>query len=166
MKSDAQLQSEIQAEVNASLPEPGEIGVAVHHGVVTLSGAVDALAQKWRIERAAWSVKGVRAVAEDIAVRSTEAEPTDGEIAEAVATTLEWSEAIDASDVHARVEHGWVTLTGSVRTAPESEAAERLADQVRGVIGVSNRMSVEAPEAVKVESTEDVERWQPVDQEC
>jgi hypothetical protein len=34
------------------------------------------------------------------------------------------------------------------------------------VIGVSNRMSVEAPEAVKVESTEDVERWKPVDQEC
>jgi len=166
MKSDEQLQSEIQAEINVSLADPGEIGVAVHRGVVTLTGVVDMPAQKWRAERAAWSVDGVRAVAEEIEVRAAEAGPTDSELAEAVATTLEWSETIESSDVHARVEHGWVTLTGSVATAVESESAERLADQVKGVIGVSNRIRVADPETTEVEPREDVAAWQPIDQEC
>jgi osmotically-inducible protein OsmY len=161
MKSDEQLQSEIQAEINACLPEPGEVGVAVHHGVVTLRGVVDTVARKRWLEQAAWKVEGVRAVAEEVTVRTSETGLTDGEIAEGVASTLEWSEAIDARDVRARVEHGWVTLTGSVATAAESEHAERLADQVRDVVGVSNRIRVVEPVSIASASG-----WQPVDEEC
>jgi osmotically-inducible protein OsmY len=166
MKSDAQLQSEVQAEINASLAEPGEIGVAVHHGVVTLTGIVDTSAQKWSTERAAWRIDGVRAVAEEIEVRAARAEPTDSQIAEAVAITLEWSETVESNDVHARVEHGWVTLTGSVRTPAERDSAASLADQIKGVIGVSNRIQVTGSETMEVESHEDVAGWQPIDQEC
>lgn len=161
MKSDEQLQSEIQAEINACLPEPGDVGVAVHHGVVTLRGVVGTVAQKRWIEQATWKVEGVRAVAEEVMVRRSEARLTDGEIAEGVASTLEWSEAIDAHDVRARVEHGWVTLTGSVATAVESECAERLASQVRDVVGVSNRIRV-----VDLVSIAGASAWQPVDEEC
>ena len=55
MKSDAQLQIEIQAEINADprIAEPGRIGVAVRHGVATLTGRVDSPSCKWQAERAA-----------------------------------------------------------------------------------------------------------------
>jgi osmotically-inducible protein OsmY len=171
MKSDEQLQSEIQAEINADskIGEAGQIGVAVHHGVATLTGQVEMPSCKWEAERAAWRVEGVRAVAEEIEVKPTVAAPTDGEIADAVANILEWSSELDSKDVHARVEGGWVTLEGSVPRPAERRAAERLAGQIRGVKGVSNRIRIAAPasepmlpEPGKPEEAE----WRPVDQEC
>lgn len=171
MKSDAQLQNEIQSEINAEpkIADPGRIGVAVRHGVVTLTGQVDAPSCKWEAERAAWRVKGVRAVAEEIEVRPAEARPTDAEIADAVATLLEWSAELDAQDVHARVEDGWVTLEGVVRDNPERSAAERLALGIRGVGGVSNRIRLVQTEegtSIAARVTEEVADWHAVDQEC
>lgn len=46
------------------------------------------------------------------------------------------------SDVHVHVEHGYVTLSGSVRWAAESEEAERVARHVPGVQGVINSIVV------------------------
>jgi osmotically-inducible protein OsmY len=172
MKSDEQLQSEIQAEINAEpkIAEPGQIGVAVHHGVVTLTGQVERPACKWEAERAAWRVEGVRAVAEEIEVKPPEAEATDAEIADAVATLLEWSSELDAKDLRARVESGWLTLEGSVPRAAERRAAERLASQTRGVKGVSNRIRVAGIEAEQTQAEaigpEEAAGWQPVDLEC
>lgn len=171
MKSDAQLQNEIQAEINAEpkIADPGRIGVAVQHGVVTLTGQVSAPACKWEAERAAWRVEGVRAVAEEIEVKPAGAKLTDVEIADAVATLLEWSAELDAKRVHARVEDGWVTLDGVVGDTTERNAAERLAAGIRGVGGVSNRIRLadgveEAPIAARV--IEEAADWHAVDQEC
>ncbi|HEU4463608.1 MAG TPA: BON domain-containing protein [Gemmatimonadota bacterium] len=171
MKSDAQLQNEIQAEINADpkIAEPGRIGVGVRHGVVTLTGQVEAPSCKWQAERAAWRVNGVRAVAEEIEVKPAGAPPTDAEIADAVATLLEWSAELDAKDLHAKVEDGWVTLEGVVRDRAELSAAERLAAGVRGVGGVSNRIQIEeAPEERPIEARviEEAADWHAVDQEC
>lgn len=170
MKSDAQLQNEVQAEMNADpkIAEPGRIGVAVRHGVVTLTGHVEAPACKWHAERAAWRVDGVRAVAEEIEVKPAGAPPQDAEIADAVATLLEWSADLDASHVRARVEHGWVTLEGSVRDVTELRAAEHLTAGVRGVGGVSNRLRVaHTVEAVPgTPATGEATGWRAVDQEC
>jgi len=172
MKSDEQLQSEIQAEINADprIGEAGQIGVAVHHGVVTLTGHVEMPSCKWEAERAAWRVEGVRAVAEEIEVKPSEAAPTDAMVADAVATMLEWSTELDSKDVHARVESGWVTLEGSVPRPAERRAAERVAGQIKGVTGVSNRLQVAAPgselglpEPVEVE---EAAGWVSVDPEC
>jgi hyperosmotically inducible protein len=172
MKSDAQLQSEIQVEINAhpKIAEPGQIGVAVHHGVVTLTGRVERPACKWEAERAAWRVEGVRAVAEEIETKTSEDVPSDAEVADAVATLLEWSAELDAKDLRARVENGWVMLEGSVPRPAESRAAERLTSQVRGVKGVSNRIRVarKGAELTSAEAlgTEEAVGWRPVDDEC
>jgi osmotically-inducible protein OsmY len=171
MKSDAQLQNEIQAEINADpkIAEPGGIGVAVRHGVATLTGQVEAPACKWHAERAAWRVDGVRAVAEEIEVKPAGAPPADAEIADAVATLLEWSAELEANDVHARVEDGWVTLEGAVRDRTELRAAERLTAGVRGVVGVSNRLRItEAAEETLIEArvTGETADWHAVDPEC
>jgi osmotically-inducible protein OsmY len=170
MKTDEQLQSEIQAEINADsrIAHPGRIGIAVQHGVVTLTGQVEREACKWEAERAAWRVEGVRAVAEEIEVHPEGAIPTDAEIAEAVANLLEWSADLDAKGIHARVENGWVTLEGLVAGLSASHAAGRLASQIRGVEGVSNRLRVEEIRAAASAGTMTTqhEAWTPVDQEC
>lgn len=46
-----------------------EIEVAVDNGVVILTGWVDSFVTKWRAERAALRVRGVRAVVNEIEVR-------------------------------------------------------------------------------------------------
>jgi osmotically-inducible protein OsmY len=113
-------------------------------------------------------VEGVRAVAEEIEVHPEGAIPTDAEIAEAVATLLEWSADLDAKGIHARVENGWVTLEGSVARLAESRAAARLASQIRGVEGVSNRIRVEEAGAAASAETMTTQReaWTPLDEEC
>ena len=103
-------------------------------------------------------------------MKPSEAEATDAEVADAVATLLEWSVELDAKDLRARVESGWLTLEGSVRRAAERRAAERLASQIRGVKGVSNRIRVAGIETEQTQAeaigTEEAAGWTPVDMEC
>lgn len=47
-----------------------------------------------------------------------------------------------STGVHAHVEHGYVTLTGTLRWAAESEEAERVVRQIPGVRGVINSIVV------------------------
>ena len=72
MKSndDTQLQHDVLAELewDPSI-DAARIGVAAHDGVVTLTGTVDSYADKAAAERLAMRVRGVKAVANDIAVR-------------------------------------------------------------------------------------------------
>ncbi|MGF6316945.1 osmotically-inducible protein OsmY [Pseudomonas frederiksbergensis] len=56
---------EFQPDIDAA-----NIGVTVDNGVVTLSGHVKSYMQKINAERAVKSIKGVRALAEEIQVRS------------------------------------------------------------------------------------------------
>ena len=96
-------------------------------------------------------------------------DPSEAEIADAVATLLEWSTELDAKDIYPRVEDGWITLEGSVSRLAESQAAARLASQIRGVKGVSNRIRIEAGEPVSAMArtmTEHGAGWTPIDEEC
>lgn len=70
MKSDLTLQDDVMHElrwepsVNAA-----HIGVEAKNGVVTLSGHVDSLAEKWNAERAAKNVAGVKVLAVELDVK-------------------------------------------------------------------------------------------------
>lgn len=144
MKSDTELQREVQEALNHD-PNllPADIGVSVHEGVVTLSGHVESYPEKWAAERAAYRVKGVRAVAEEIEVTLPGSrERTDAEIGDKVARVLEWDTWIPETDIDVRVEHGWVTLDGSVRWEYQRDAAERAVRYLTGVNGISNRITV------------------------
>jgi osmotically-inducible protein OsmY len=144
MKSDTELQREVQEALNHD-PSllPAEIGVSVHEGVVTLSGHVESYPEKWAAERAANRVEGVRAVAEEIEVKLPGSrERTDAQIGDKVARVLEWDTWIPEADIDVRVEHGWVTLDGSVRWEYQRDAAERAVRYLTGVKGISNRITV------------------------
>ena len=83
LRSDMDIQKDIVAELKW---EPGlrndDIAVAVRDGVVTLAGFVDSYADKWKAERVASKVKGVKAIANDLEVKlPSSSERPDPEIA-------------------------------------------------------------------------------------
>jgi osmotically-inducible protein OsmY len=122
--------------------EAGEIGVTAKNGAVTLTGFIDTYAGKLAAERAAKRVRGVRAVANDIAVR-LKLERPDPDIARDAALALDLRGTIPES-VQAVVHGGCVTLTGAVAWLFQRRDAEKAVRHVRGVRHVSNHITVAA----------------------
>lgn len=146
MKSDSQLQQDIMDELQW---EPrvhhANIGVAAKDGVITLSGFVGSYAEKIAAEKAARRVKGVRGLAEEIEVRlDSDAKTADPEIAKRIADMFDWSAMVPKHKIGVKVEHGWVTLTGTVDGHFQRKSASDLASRISGVRGVSNQIEVRA----------------------
>jgi osmotically-inducible protein OsmY len=169
MRSDVEIQADVVAELRW---EPGlrddDIAVGVRDGVVTLAGFVDSYADRWRAERAASRVRGVRAVANDIAVKLPRGlERTDPELARAVLNALEWNTLVPHDRIKVTVDRGWVTLEGDVDYYYQAEEAERAVRTLTGVKGVTNLITVRArrptPEDVKREIREALERSAELD---
>ncbi len=58
---------------------------------------------------------------------------------------LQWDQRLNADTIDARVRNGMVTLTGTARNYSEKLYAERAARRVRGVLNVTNEISVDVP---------------------
>ncbi len=144
-KSDARLKDEVLKELRADpRVNEAEIGVAVDHRVVTLTGSVDSDAEKVAAQEAAHRAVGVLDVANDIHVRVPFAlGRSDSDLAEAVRGALERGVRAAAGRIHTTVYDAWVTLEGTVGAAGECEDAERAARREAGVRGVTNRIVVQ-----------------------
>lgn len=145
-RSDSDIQRDLMAELrwDPSL-QAEDIAVAVRDGVVTLAGFVDSYLDKWRAERVAARVNGVKAVANDLAVRlPSSSNRSDPEIARAAVDALTWNVSVPKDRVKVRVEHGWVTLEGDVDFYYQREAAERAVRYLTGVQGITNLIAVKA----------------------
>lgn len=147
MKSDSQLKSDVTSELawDIHVDETG-IGVSVRHGVVTLSGVVDSWTAKHAVEDAAHRVAGVLDVANELEIKpSWSTMRSDADIAEAIRGTLTWNRFVPDQQIRSTVDHGAVTLTGTVRTLAQRDEAERAAREIAGVRCVFNQIAVEAP---------------------
>ncbi len=116
------------------------IGVAAKDGAVTLTGLINTYGEKLAAERAAKRVYGVRAVANDLEVRSTLGR-TDADIAADAAVALKIHSAIPDA-VQAAVHHGHVTLTGTVPWLYQKTLAEKTVRHISGVRHVTNYITV------------------------
>lgn len=142
VRSDQDIQRDVLAELKwDSQVQANEIGVAVSDGVVTLTGWVDSYLKKWRAEDAALRVSGVKAVANDIEIRSP-SERTDADIAKAAIRALEWDPGVPAGKISITVSKGWVTLKGEVEWQHQRQEAEKVVRRLWGVRGVSNLIMV------------------------
>ncbi len=129
-----------------------DVGVSVEEGVITLRGTVGSYAEKLSAERVAERVFGVKAVANDLAVRLISGyERTDTEIAQAAAAALAWNTIVPEGRVTATVDKGWITLNGTLDYYYQSAAADRAVRDLTGVRGVSNCILLQAP-AVSVKA--------------
>ena len=168
MKSDAEIRDDVINELqwDPQVTEPEAIGVAVKDGAVTLTGHVPSYAEKLAAVRAAERVYGVKAVASDLKVKLPGTPRDDADIATAIAHVLDWNVQIPAGKVQARVQDGWVTLEGEVEHDYQRREVERMVRNVRGVVGVTDTITVKpppGPEAVKEKIEESFKREAEID---
>jgi osmotically-inducible protein OsmY len=147
MKTDSEIKDDVINELrwDPQITNPDAIGVAVTDGAVTLTGNVTTYAEKLATARAAERVYGVKAVANELQVKLPGAPRDDSDIARAIAHVLEWNVQVPEGKVHARVQNGWVTLDGEVDYDYQRREVERMVRQVRGVIGVTDTITVKPP---------------------
>ncbi|AXK71044.1 BON domain-containing protein [Lysobacter sp. TY2-98] len=119
------------------------IGVTVDAGVVTLSGFAQTYAQLLAAEEAAWRIRGVQGVVQNMHVRQRFESPTDADIALRAIATLRRQCTVPES-VRVRVSEGWVTLHGQVDWHYQRANAEAAVRTLAGVRGVSNRIGLRA----------------------
>ena len=156
MKTDKQLQKDVMAELSW---EPSinaaHIGVEVENGVVTLSGHVDKLTQKWTAERVVKRVAGVRAVAFDLEVKLADTDRrSDTDIALSAINTLDYASAIPKGCIHITVEDGVVTMRGEVAWDFERQAAESMFRGLHGVRNVINLVAIKPKVSLTVVKAE------------
>lgn len=146
MKTDTQLKKDVSDElewdpsINAA-----NIGVAVHNGVVTLSGHIQTFAEKAAIERVVQRIDGVKAMALELDVKLAPGhQRSDTEIAESARVAMQSQALVPADKITLKVEHGWVTLNGEVEWDYQRINAERTAHALLGVVGVTNRITLKS----------------------
>jgi osmotically-inducible protein OsmY len=146
MSDDSELKQAVLDElkwepsVNAA-----HIGVTANAGVVTLMGHVESYTEKSAAEKATRRVKDVHAVAEEIEVKLPfDVKHGDEDIASAAVHRLAWDSAVPKDAVKAKVEKGWVTLSGEVDWHYQQASAKEDIRGLRGVVGVSNNITIKS----------------------
>ncbi len=142
--NDKELREEVirELEFEPSI-DATHIGVTVDKGIVTLSGHVATMAEKAAAENAVRRVRGVRAFAQEIDVRSAADKKTaDDEIAKRAIDIISWDATIPADTVQVKVQHGWITLTGELDWQYQKKAAEEDVCKLTGVKGVLNEIKL------------------------
>ena len=142
--TDSSLQQAVLDELNwQPSVKAANIGVTAKDGVVTLTGHVGSYAEKWAAERAAGSVFGVKAVAEELEVRYPfEKKEDDADIAQRALQVLSWDTEVPKDKVKVKVEKGFVTLSGNLDWHYQRSAAESDVRKLHGVIGLNNQIVI------------------------
>ncbi|MDR9502166.1 MAG: BON domain-containing protein [Desulfurivibrionaceae bacterium] len=117
------------------------IDVKSNDGVVTLSGSVDNLLSKERAVKIAKSIRGVRAVVNQVQVKPVSRK--DRDIARDIELAWLRDPATESYELDVKVKDGIATLTGQVQSWQEKQLAEQVAKGVRGLKGVNNEVTWE-----------------------
>lgn len=137
------LRDDVLAEIDQDPKiNAARIGVAVDDGVVTLTGTVDTLSEKWAVEDAVKRVRGVHAIAEEITVDLPSTHRRDDtDIARAAADAIAWDSLLPRS-VQVTVQDACVTLSGEVDWQYQRAEAEKIIRRIIGVRSVTNRLTL------------------------
>jgi osmotically-inducible protein OsmY len=126
--------------------DDGAIAVRASDGEVTLRGTVDSFRQKRDAGRAAQRVYGVTSVKNELTVRPLNGFPReDNELRGDVLQAL-MLDSIVPTTIDARVDDGWVTLTGTASWKYQADEADFVAGNVSGVIGVDDQVELLNPQ--------------------
>jgi osmotically-inducible protein OsmY len=141
--TDHELKMAVAAELDwAPEVSADQVGIAVNQGTVILSGEVATYLEKRAAVNAALRVRGVTAVADEIAVEHEFGRRDDVDIARDAAAAIRADVALVDADLQVTVEDGRVSLTGSVPWNYQRAAAERTVSRIRGVSAVYNRVTL------------------------
>lgn len=144
MKNDIQLKQDVEEELQWDpAVDASRFAVQAKDGVVTISGSVDAFADKHAAEEAVRRVSGVTALVVHVHVRvPPDMQRPDDEIAQAISNALHWNTSVPADVIRITVEDGAVTLRGQVDQDFQRRAALDTVRRVRGVQSVANALTL------------------------
>jgi osmotically-inducible protein OsmY len=144
MRLDSDIKRDVEDELRWDPDiDATDIGVAVHNGVVALTGFVRSYAQKTQAERDAKRVAGVVGVANDIEVRLPVLDQRpDPDIARDAVNALKSELPFSSENIKVIVKDGYITLEGAVEWNYARERAENAVKRIRGVKGVTNAIEV------------------------
>ncbi|HVW84087.1 MAG TPA: BON domain-containing protein, partial [Bryobacteraceae bacterium] len=142
-ETDNQLRNAVAIQIDWE-PEVSsrDISVSAHDGVITLTGFVHNYFEKVAAERAAKSVYGVKAVANDIEVRAAGAR-TDPEIARDIVHAMKADVTIPDDRIKVGVKDGYVTLDGNVNWNYQRTKVADISHRINGVRDITNNITVQ-----------------------
>lgn len=145
-RSDTDIDRAVTQELRWD-PRVDETGIAVSvkNGLVTLAGYVDSYAKKLAACEAAHRMEGVLDIADELQVKHAGEAKNDVELAKSVRQALVWDVFVPDECVKSTVSGGWVKLEGEVDYASQRDDAVRAIERLRGVIGVTNLITIKAP---------------------
>lgn len=135
-------------------PATGDtVQVAVHRGHITLTGQVEWLLQKEAAERAVKHVRGLLGVFNHITVR-----PRSGQrdVHRRIVSALHRHADLDGRGITVKVDNDAVTLTGTVSTWTQRDAAERAAGAAPGITRIDNQIVVVPAEPFVFEPLDEI----------
>jgi osmotically-inducible protein OsmY len=144
---DAVIEREVLEELRSNqwIHAP-QLRAKVDAGVVRLTGIVGSLAETSAAEKAAFGVRGVIDVINELHVVPGGAARTDVDIAESVRHALVWNALVPDEAISSNVTDGVVRLHGTVDDPVEREEAERSVARIAGVRQVHNLIGVRPSE--------------------
>lgn len=139
--SDQAITLAVQAELAMDRTIAGhQVNVETRQGVVVLDGQVDHLLARERATQRVTRVKGVRAVVNNLHVKTPVRR--DQELLHDVQQALLLDPATDAYELRVQVNDGKVTLQGMVDSWQEKHLSEQVAKSVQGVKQVQNDIAI------------------------
>src|ERR1700676_357766 len=144
MRTDSEIKKDVEDEMRWDPDiDATDIAVSVHNGVATLTGFVRSYMQKTQAERDAKRVAGALGIANDIEVRLPYINKRpDPEIARDAVQKLQNELPYSSQYVKVTVKEGWLTLEGALEWNYQRDRAEKAVRSVRGVIGVTNDITL------------------------
>jgi osmotically-inducible protein OsmY len=141
VRDDTDLAQEIARTLRWSILVPDTVEAEVRDGHVTLRGEVRWAFQRRAAERAIRSLRGIRGVTNEIAVRPR-GKPDPARVKEQIVEAIERSAALDARSIWIATADGTVHLHGQVHSLWEKHVAEEAAAAAPGVARVENHIVV------------------------
>jgi osmotically-inducible protein OsmY len=141
------------------------IGVAVVDGIATLQGEVASYGERWRAELAAQRVAGIRAVVNELVVKTPD-KVSDTDIARKAVEALRNNAMVPDDKITVKVDNGYVTLDGEVEWDYQRRAADQAVRDLAGVRAVVNLIKLKPrarPEDLKRKIVETFQREAAVD---
>jgi hyperosmotically inducible protein len=127
------------------------ITVETLNGVVLLRGKVATAEERSAAEQVARGIDGVRSVSNMLQVvpeaQRKASDARDAALKKAISQRFDADEGLKSADVKVRVDHGVITLMGTVPDARLKARATELATRVQGVRSVRNELQPEGATA-------------------